>query len=174
MARYFFKRRTEGRTVEVRDAQPDDIRAVQRVARTTWDHTYRDSIPERVREEFLGQAYSADLLRRRIGSNVFLAALQGGSIVGFADFRPLSRTEVEIAAIYVLPEMQAQGVGGRILAAGTSRFAAGTRFILRVERDNAAAIGFYEAHGFRTTGELTEELFGHAFHDVEMVLDPGA
>lgn len=158
--------------MEVRVAKGADVSAVQRVAQTTWDHTYRDSIPEHVREEFVDRAYSADSLRQRIGSNLFLVALQEGNIVGFADFRPLSRTEVDLAAIYVLPEMQAQGVGGRILAAGISRFAAGTRFILRVERDNAAAIGFYETHGFRTTGEFTEEIFGHEFHDVEMVLDP--
>ncbi len=94
---------------EVRDARGDDVRAVQRVAQTTWDHTYRDSIPERVREEFVSRAYSADSLRRRMESNVFLAALQDGNIVGFADFRPLSQTEVELAAIYVLPGMQGRG-----------------------------------------------------------------
>jgi ribosomal protein S18 acetylase RimI-like enzyme len=160
--------------IEIRDAQSDDLRAVQRVAQTTWDQTYRDSIPERVREEFVRRAYSARTLRLRMGSNVFIVALQDGSVVGFADFRPLSQTEVELAAIYVLPEMQAQGVGGRLLAAGIARFAAGTRFVLRVERDNAPALRFYEARGFRNTGEFTEELFGHEFHDVEMVLDSGS
>jgi len=144
------------------------------VAQTTWHHTYRASIPEHVREELVGRAYSADSLRQRMGSDVFLAALRDGEIVGFADFRPLSQTEVELAAIYVLPGMQGQGIGGRLLAAGIARFAAGTRFVLRVERDNVPAQRFYEARGFRRFGELTEELFGHAFHDVEMVLDPGA
>ncbi len=160
--------------MEVRDAQPDDIRAVQRVARTTWDHTYCDSVPERVREEFVSRAYSTELLRLRMRSNVFLVALQDGNIVGFADFRPISQTEVELAAIYVLPEMQARGIGGRLLAAGIARFAAGTRFVLRVERDNEPTLRFYEARGFRRSGEFTEELFGHEFHDVEMVLDPGS
>jgi hypothetical protein len=42
--------------VEVRDAQPLDLHAVQRVAQTTWDRTYRDSIPEHVRARFLNQA----------------------------------------------------------------------------------------------------------------------
>ncbi len=162
--------RTAG--VEIRTAQNDDVHAVRRVAQTTWDHTYRYSIPERVQEEFVSRAYSADTLRRRIGSNVFLVALQDGNTAGFAEFRPLSKTEVELAAIYVLPGMQAQGIGGRLLAAGISHFATGTRFVLRVERDNALALRFYEAHGFQRSGALTEELFGHEFHDVEMVLDP--
>ena len=159
---------------EVRDAGVDDTRAVQRVAQTTWEHTYRDSIPERVREEFVGHAYSADSLQKRMRSNVFLVALQDGNVVGFADFRPLSQTEVELVAIYVLPEMQSRGIGGHLLAAGIARFAAGTRFVLRVERDNAPALRFYEAHGFQRAGEFIEEIFGYEFHDIEMVLDPGS
>ncbi len=174
MAPDSFERRTEEETVQIRDADVDNVREIQRVAQTTWDHTYRDSIPERVRAEFLGQAYSADSLRLRMESNVFLVALQDGNIVGFADFRPLSQAEVELAAIYVLPEMQGQGIGGRLLAAGIARFAAGMRFVLRVERDNAPAHRLYEARGFRRSGEFTEELFGHVFHDVEMVLGPGS
>ena len=160
--------------VEIRDAQPDDLHAVQRVARTTWDHTYRDNIPERVREEFVSRAYSADSLRLRMGSNVFLVALQDSNIVGFADFRPLSQTEVELAAIYVIPGMQGQGIGGRLFEAGGERFPSDTTFVLRVERDNAPALRFYEARGFRISGEFEEGLFGHEFHDVEMVLDSGS
>lgn len=160
--------------IEVREAQNDDIPAIQGVAQTTWDHTYHDSIPEYVRKEFVGHAYSADSLRKRIASNVFLVAFKKGSIVGFADFRPISQTEVELSAIYVLPEVQSQGVGGRLVAAGIARFAAGTRFVLRVERDNTSAQRFYEDRGFKRSSESTERLFGHEFQLVEMLLDPGS
>jgi len=160
--------------VEIRTAQDRDVAAIRSVAHATWDETYRETVPEEVRTEFVRWAYSDETLLRRIENDVFLVAAWDDEVSSFADFRPLSQTEVELAAIYVLPGMQGQGIGGRLLAAGIARFAAGTRFVLRVERDNAAAIGFYETHGFRTTGEFTEEIFGHAFHDVEMVLDPGA
>ena len=89
--------------VEVRDAGVDDVREIQNVARTTWEHAYREAIPEDVRAAFVSQAYSADLLRRWMESNVFLVAAQGEDLRGFADFRPLSDTEAELAAIYVLP-----------------------------------------------------------------------
>ena len=171
-AQRLFERREEGYPVELRDAQPSDIRAIQGVARITWHHTYRDTIPERVRTEFLDRAYSEGSLRRRIESNVFFVALHDGSIVGFADFRPLSEGRVELAAIYVLPEMQGGGIGTDLLRAGIARFPGETRFVLRVERDNAAARRFYETNGFRRLGEFTEELFGHRFQDVEMILDP--
>jgi len=45
---------------------------------------------------------------------------------------------------------------------------------VRVELDHAPVLRFYEPRGFRRCEEFTEELFGHAFHDVEMVLDPGS
>jgi ribosomal protein S18 acetylase RimI-like enzyme len=160
--------------IEVREARNTDIPAIRGVAQTTWDHTYRDSIPEHVREAFLGHAYSADSLRKRIASNVLLVARKEGNIVGFADFRPLSAADVELAAIYVLPEVQSQGVGGRLVAAGIARFAAGMRFVLRVERDNASAQRFYEARGYKRSGESSERLCGHEFHHVVMSLDPGS
>jgi ribosomal protein S18 acetylase RimI-like enzyme len=160
--------------IEIREARNSDVPAIQSVAQTTWDHTYRDSIPERVREEFVGCAYSAASLRKRIASNVLLVVRKEGNIVGFADFRPLTQTEIELAAIYVLPEVQSQGVGGRLVAAGIARFAAGTRFVLRVERDNATARRFYEARGFQARAESTEVYLGHELHHVEMVLGPGS
>jgi ribosomal protein S18 acetylase RimI-like enzyme len=70
--------------------------------------------------------------------------------------------------------VQSQGVGGRLVAAGIARFAAGMRFVLHVERDNAPAQRFYEARGFKRSSESTERLFGHEFQHVEMSLDPGA
>ncbi len=143
MSRY----ETLGR-IEVRDAGDDDVSAIQRVARTTWHYTYRDSVPDRVRAKFLNRAYSAVSLAERIGSNVFLVALHDGTVVGFADFRPLPGSRVELAALYVLPEVQGRGIGTRLLRAGIDRFPLGTGFVLRVERGNAPARRFYELHGF--------------------------
>jgi hypothetical protein len=50
------------RRVEIRDAGVDDVQEIHNVARTTWDHTYRESIPQGVRKEFVSQAHSADSL----------------------------------------------------------------------------------------------------------------
>ena len=98
-------------TLEIRNAGVDDVRKIQRVARITWDHTYSETIPESVGKEFVNQAYSADSLRHRMEAYVFLVAATGEEILGFADFHRLSETAVELAAIYVLPEMQGRGSG---------------------------------------------------------------
>jgi len=156
--------------VEIRDAGVDDVREIQRVARITWDHTYRETIPQSVRKEFVSQAYSADSLRHRMESNVFLVAAVDEEILGFADFRRPSETAVELAAIYILPEMQGRGLGGRLLEVGMGRFPPLTNFMLRVELDNMQAQCFYESRGFRRTGEHAEEFYGHVIHETEMIL----
>lgn len=154
----------------IRDAGVDDVREIQRVARITWDHTYRETIPESVRKEFLSQAYSAEALRLRMESDTFLVAFHDDGVVGFADFRSRPTREVELAAIYVLPEMQGRGIGSRLLEAGISRFPLSTSFVLRVERDNTRARRFYEAHGFKHAGDHAERFCGHVFHEAEMTL----
>lgn len=157
---------------EVREAGIDGVQKIQSVARTTWDHTYRDTIPESVRSEFVSQAYSADSLRRRIESNVFLVAAKGEKILGFADFRQHSERAVELAAIYVLLGAQGHGIGTSLLEAGIARFPPQMSFVLRVERENVHAQRFYEARGFKRTGEHAEEFYGHVVCEVEMVLTP--
>jgi ribosomal protein S18 acetylase RimI-like enzyme len=159
-----------GTSLEIRDAGVDDVRGIQNVVRTTWEHTYRKSIPEDVRKEFVSQAYSTGLLRHRMEANVFLVALHNGSVVGFADFRSRSSTEVELAAIYVLPEMQGRGIGSRLLQAGIGRFSLSKSLMLQVEQDNTRAQRFYEAHGFRHAGDHAVEIYGHVVHTAEMIL----
>lgn len=158
--------------MEARDAEPDDADAIRHVARITWDHTYRDTVPEKVRAEFVRRAYSDESLLRRIENDVFLVAVREGAVLGFADFRTAMEGPTELAAIYVLPEAQGQGTGSRLLDVGLSRLPPGTRFVLQVERGNPKARRFYEARGFRPVRELVDVYLGHEFHDVEMVLEP--
>ena len=91
---------------EIRDARRDETCAVQRVAWIAWDHTYREIMPGEVRAGLLGRWYLEVSLVQRMGEGVFLVAVADGEIVGFADFCLVYGDEVELAAVYVLPEMQ--------------------------------------------------------------------
>lgn len=158
--------------VEIRALRPADIAAVQEVARRTWSHTYDWVVPEKVQKKFLDRAYSDASLTRRMGSDIFLVAEDAGEIVGFADFQPVSKTATYLGALYVLPKHQRLGIGTHLLEAGLAKFSPPVRIMLRVERHNTRARSFYEARGFRTTGETTEDLFGHESHEIEMTRDP--
>ena len=88
-----------------------DLGAVQEVARITWAETYRGIIPEVELTSFVERAYSEESLEHRMETGVFLVAVLGGEVVGFADFDPDpgKSGEVELAAIYVLPESRDAG-----------------------------------------------------------------
>ena len=152
-----------------------DIGAVRKVARETWSRTYRDSIPENVQREFMDRAYSDASLARRRESGVFLVAAVDTDVdtkvLGFVNLNRISRSEVFLGSLYVLPEAQGLGIGSRLLAAGIGRFPAAKRFVLRVERNNLKARRFYETRGFHETGEFEEVLYGHTVYETEMVLD---
>jgi ribosomal protein S18 acetylase RimI-like enzyme len=158
---------------EIRDARRDDLPGIQEVARTTWHHAYRDTIPEKIRTEFVDRAYSRAALVQRIDEAVFLVAVADGQVVGFAAFHSVSPDEVELAAIYVLPEAQGQGIGTRLLEAGIGRFPEVTKVTLRVERENTPARRFYESRGFAAGRHLTDSFMGHELHEVEMTLEVG-
>lgn len=159
--------------LEIRDARAEDVEETRRVVRVTWTHTYRDTIPEGVRTEFLSRAYSEESLRRRISSGHFLLAVLDGTVVGFSDWQPVSETKVVLAALYFLPGSQGHGIGSRLLLAGLERFPSARKFVLRVERNTPDARRFHEAHGFRARGERVEHLAGHRTSELEMVLDTG-
>jgi GNAT superfamily N-acetyltransferase len=160
-------------SIEIRDARREDVPEIQDVARTTWNSAYRDIFPGEVRAEFIERAYSRAALAQRIGDGVFLVAVADGWVVGFADFHPVSPDEVELAAIYVLPEAQGRGVGTRLLEVGIGRFAWAKKFTLRVERENAPARRFYENRGFAPGRHLTEHFLDHELHEVQMMLEVG-
>ena len=141
--------------MEVREMGVGDLRAVQEVARITWAETYRGIIPEDEQASFMDHAYSQESLKHRMETGVFLVAVQDGEVVGFADFDPDSGKpeEVEMAALYVLPEMQGRGVGTRLLEAGIGRFGSASLLTLRVARDNLGGRRFYEVRGLGSVGD---------------------
>ena len=161
--------------VEVREMGVGDLDAVEEVARITWGETYRCIIPEDEQARFAGRAYSEESLKYRMETGVFLVAVLGGEVVGFADFDPDPGKpgEVELAAIYVLPKMQGRGVGTRLLEAGIGRFDSAGSLTLRVARDNFGGRRFYEARGFRSVGEHVWRTAVGEVYELEMVLEIG-
>jgi ribosomal protein S18 acetylase RimI-like enzyme len=165
--------------VVVREMGLGDLGAVQKVARITWAEPYRRMIPEDELTSFVEHAYSEESLRDRMETGVFLVAVLGGEVVGFADFdpEPGKSGEVELAAIYVLPEMQGRGAGTRQLEAGIGRFDSAwsltLQVTLQVAPDNLGGRRFYEARGFRSVGEHVWHTAAGEVSELEMVLEIG-
>jgi ribosomal protein S18 acetylase RimI-like enzyme len=153
----------------IREALPEDFGAVREVARAGWTHAYSGIVPEEVQREFLEVAYSEQSLQRRMDRGVLLVAVLEGEVLGFANLHAGSGDEVELAALYVLPEHHGRGIGTRLLEEGLTRFPRARRCALEVVRENEDALRFYEARGFRTMGESVWRFPGGEAVELRMV-----
>lgn len=77
-------------TYVVRKMNVEDIAAVQEVATLAWHDTYKGIIPQETQDKFLGQAYSNEMMKRRLEQSHLLVAELEEKIVGFANFSLLN------------------------------------------------------------------------------------
>jgi RimJ/RimL family protein N-acetyltransferase len=155
--------------VTVRDATPEDGRAIAAVRVETWRVAYAHIFPA----EHLN-AMSADedakwwrtLIADRPPRSRTVVAVAAGEVVGFASLGRARESQAsdslgELYAIYVLPRMWGAGVGQALMAATLDRLRQ-ERFVeavLWVLEDNPRTRRFYERAGWRDDGEAKDEEF---------------
>ncbi|SFM29612.1 Ribosomal protein S18 acetylase RimI [Paenibacillus sp. 1_12] len=157
---------------QIRRMIVEDIPMLQQVAKTTWNTTYEGIIPLHIQETFLQRNYSETDLKNRMERSVVFVADVGGEVKGFANFSRSKnkREEAELGAIYILPELQSQGIGGQLLHAGIENLS-GIKFLtVVVEKENIIGIRFYKSKGFVALNEFEEQLDGHTLKLEKMIL----
>src|SRR5690242_8988579 len=150
-----------GAAIRLCEAQERDAPALARVIVDSYRSAHRDHIPAALLEQFtyaesernwrrtLGEiAAAADSLER-----IYVAEDPGGQVVGVAMGGPERndhpRYHGEVYILYLLPAVQRQGLGRRLMAAVAGHLLAHEMpsLLVRVLRDNAPARRFYEALG---------------------------
>lgn len=154
-----------------------DIPVIMALAEATWEPTYRFIISKEQLEYMYRVIYTPASLKRQMQEqhHTFLVAYVDEQPAGYASFGPLpaptpladgnapspaaagpaAGRAFKLHKIYVLPSQQGQGLGVRLLeaveqAAGAAQ---GQVLELNVNRYNAAAISFYERHGYQRQRE---------------------
>lgn len=146
----------------IRDARPEDARAVEQVRVDGWRAAYRGLVDDDLLDALVvtGERV-ADLAAAIAGPGpyaVLLVAEQDGAVVGMARLGP-SRdgldpaTTAELRALYVSPAAWSTGVGGRLLDAGFARLPHRLQVLWTLE-GNARARAFYERRGFVADGTV--------------------
>ncbi|WP_088006445.1 GNAT family N-acetyltransferase [Indiicoccus explosivorum] len=156
-------------TVTIRKAEQEDIPGIQRTAKISWQNTYRALIPSHVQEQFIENAYSDEMMQKRLERSILIVAEEDGEIIGFANGFTNSE-KAELAAIYLLPEVQGRGIGTRLLEAVVLNLDGYQELFVEVEKGNDRGEQFYEAKGFRFVREYEDELFGHKLRTKQLVL----
>lgn len=141
-------------------------------SKTSWNDTYAGIIPPHIQVNFLNSAYSDEMMKRRLNVSSLYVAEVDGQIVGFANFSKVKEEgEVELGAIYLLPEYQGKGVGTALLNEGIANAHDATKVFINVEKENEKGVNFYKAKNFKTVAEFEDDLEGHITIMIRMVKD---
>ncbi|MGG3662507.1 N-acetyltransferase family protein [Bacillus gobiensis] len=155
----------------IRQAKQKDITKIREVAEITWNYTYKELIPEEIQYKFLKKAYSDEALEKRVEGSLFLVAQKDKEIIAFANFFNMDEN-AELAAIYVLPELQGVGIGTLLLNEGVFNLGKKTkRLYVDVEKGNESGENFYKSKGFKVVKEFEDNFLGHNLKTVQMVLE---
>ncbi|QFU84898.1 GNAT family N-acetyltransferase [Natronorubrum aibiense] len=161
----------------VRAATPDDVNAIQHVARSSWTEDYPDILSRESIQEGFDEWYSDDLVRDSIiwSRALMLVAERDDEVVGFAHavWDP-DDNEGNILRVYVAPDHRNEGLGRQLLEATRDRLVE-----QGVERLNAMVLeanepgnAFYRGFGFEqaTTEPIT--IGEETYTECTYVLEP--
>lgn len=139
------------RQIIIRQARPDENRAVHELVQTIADETFAYLFSNR--QVPIGEAnwFSAWL------------AISGGEIVG------VTMTMAEwVSDLWVRSDSRRTGIGAKLLAHAEReiRSRGHETFRLRVVKSNTGAVQFYQNQGWRVHREFPHEKFGHPMYEM--------
>jgi GNAT superfamily N-acetyltransferase len=144
----------------LRPATAEDGPAIIAVAAAAWRDTYQGLLRPETIEAFLERAYSPERIAIRVRDDHVYVADRAGSVVAFADAVD-HEDRLELAAIYVRPELRGQGAGSALLEVLITSFPS-RDISADVVVGNRKGEAFYERWGFVPRERLEATLFGES------------
>jgi GNAT superfamily N-acetyltransferase len=141
----------------------DRAEALVDLAGHIWRTCYPGMISNEQIEYMLAQRYKPGLVRQLVArGDLWLAALVGDELVGFAHGHTLQDGDYKLDKLYIHPDWQRHGIGGRLIAevARHAQAHSSNRLLLRVNRKNQTAIDAYLKHGFTVATIIMEDIGG--------------
>lgn len=160
----------EGKLMEISSMTISEIQQVQEIATIAWHTTYEGLIALDVQNNYLKLAYNEEMLFKRCTSTPFYVAKIDNKTVGFANFTNRRENgDVELAAIYLHPNYQNQGIGSALLNYGIEQIQP-ARVWINVEAENEIGKRFYLAKGFEFIEEFDDLFEGYLLKTIRMAL----
>ncbi|MBX3746822.1 MAG: GNAT family N-acetyltransferase [Verrucomicrobiae bacterium] len=159
--------RTPTDEVEIRRAGPDDFAIVAELARTTWRAHFPGIITPAQIEYMLDRRYTPEALDRAVRDEelLFEVLRREGLPCAFAAHAATEEPDAwKLHQLYVLPDWQRHGLGGRLMA-HVEHWALAhgrRRLLLTVNRRNLPAILAYQRRGFHIREEAVFDI-GNGF-----------
>lgn len=157
--------------INFRTLNESDIDEVQEVATTSWNDTYKETIPLHVQMRYLHEAYSKQALRQQMIHSHFFIAETKNKIVGFANFSLVNiNGTTELGALYLRPNYKGKGIGTLLLEESLNYIPHVKNVVVYVEKHNKRAQDFYLRKGFIYEKEDKETFYGHHVESIQLVL----
>lgn len=139
--------------IEIRPVAADEVEAVAALARVIWQAAYLDMIGQGQIDYMLAQRYSAERMGAELGRpdiwwrQIFVDGERAGFHSCHLD---AAKGEMKLDKLYVHPERQRLGLGGRLMsdACDLARAQGCHTVVLAVHKHNPQAIAAYTKHGF--------------------------
>ncbi len=140
-------------TITLAGAHARDLDRVRQMADAVWHAHYPAIISAEQIEYMLERGYRPEALAWFLGRadrGLEIAAVDGEPAGFAAWFVTDTPGEAKLDKLYVLPQRQRLGLGGRLIdrCAALARAAGATTLILNVNKRNVQAIAAYGKHGF--------------------------
>ena len=156
----------------LKKAMEADLPTIQHIANVTWGPTYTHIIGQDQVDYMLEKMYNTGVLLEQLAQgHKFLIAEQGSKNVGFASYSRDEGNAFHMHKLYVLPEVQGQGVGKFLMneVVNKVRMEGGKYLRLNVNRNNKAK-GFYESAGFKIKESVDIEI-GNGFQMNDYIME---
>lgn len=151
--------------ITIREATPDDVADILRIAERGWNVTYDDILSQKTIDTAIAEWYDADSTREYIEREDvgYFVAERNGDIVGYVSGGPSSKKNVaNLGAIYVEPDCWNKGIGTALLRE-FEKFCCRRDYEtiqFQVLSENDVAGSFYRKHGYEVVETQDTELFG--------------
>lgn len=153
------------RDVRIGPVTEADVETLAALAREIWLAHYPAIIGSAQIEYMLAQRYDPEVVREELGHDgIWWDKLMAGQrMAGFASyFLTGVAGEMKLDKLYVHPDYQRRGCGGRMIlrASKMARARGCRRLVLAVNRNNRGAIDAYLKHGFRIEEAVVKDIGG--------------
>lgn len=148
----------------LREATPDDVTGVLRIAERGWNTTYADILSQETIDAAMAEWYDTDTIREFIESEdvAYFVAERDENIVGYVSGGPSNEANVAtLGAIYVDPDYWNEGIGTALLREFEEfcrrRNYETVRFLVLSENDIGES--FYRKQGYEIIEKQETDLF---------------
>ena len=157
-------------SIQISLVDPDEVEDIGALARRIWQHAYIEIIPQPQIDYMLAQRYSPQRLASelKVDGIWWDKVTVDGQIAAFASAQLTDEPgEMKLDKLYVDPDYQRMGLGGRLIEHVTARARVEgcMTLILAVNKQNERAIAVYRKNGFEVRSATIVDIGGGFFMD---------